>query len=356
MALLYTRMKAFHYPEKLRSLPREEPRILPPIHVRIKPTNVCGHNCYYCAYRADALQLGEDMNLRDLIPREKMREIIADLAEMGVKAVTFSGGGDPFCYPHLLETAQQLARSPIHFASLTNGARLEGEVAEVFARHATWLRISIDGWDDRSYAEYRGVREGEFSKVLRNVAAFKKLGGACYLGAAVIVDQKNVEHVFELTARLKDLGVDSVKICPCIVSNKGRENNAYHQPIFERVKAQTDRAQTELSGSGFEVYDAYHLLEETFDKGYTWCPYLQVITVIGADQNVYACHDKAYNLGCGLLGSIKQRRFKDFWMHDKSKFYAINPSVHCNHHCEDNMKNKMVLEFLEAHPDHLGFV
>ena len=36
------------------------------------------------------------MVARDFIPKAKMMEIIDDLVDMGVKAVTFSGGGDPF--------------------------------------------------------------------------------------------------------------------------------------------------------------------------------------------------------------------------------------------------------------------
>lgn len=164
MGLLYTKLKIFHYKEKIDSLPLQKEQILAPIHIRIKPTNACGHNCWYCAYKVDNLQLGKDMNKRDFIPKEKMSEIIDDLVEMGVKAVTFSGGGDPFYYPYLLDAVKKLAQTPIKFASLTNGARLQGEVAEIFAHRGTWLRISIDGWDDESYSFYRGVSKGEFYK------------------------------------------------------------------------------------------------------------------------------------------------------------------------------------------------
>ncbi len=147
MGHLYTKTKVFHFKDKLDSLPKENPAILAPIHIRIKPTNVCNHNCHYCAYRVDNLQLGKDMVTRDFIPREKMLEIIDDLVEMKVRAVTFSGGGEPFCYPYLLEAVKNLARGGIKFASLTNGALLTGEIANFFAKNATWLRISIDGWD-----------------------------------------------------------------------------------------------------------------------------------------------------------------------------------------------------------------
>jgi len=90
MPLLYTPFKIFHYPEKIDSLSPNVQKVTSPIHVRIKPINICNHNCWYCAYRADNLQLGESMNLKDQIPEHKMSEIIEDFIDMDVKAITFS--------------------------------------------------------------------------------------------------------------------------------------------------------------------------------------------------------------------------------------------------------------------------
>jgi len=356
MGLLYTRMKIFHFREKLESLQRESDLILPPLHVRIKPTNICNHNCCYCAYRADNLQLGKDMDQQDSIPREKMLEIVDDLAMMGVRAVTFSGGGDPFCYPYLLETAEQLAEKGIRFAALTNGTRLNGGVAEVFANYAAWLRISMDGWDDASYMAYRGCLTGEFKRTLANMEAFKRIGGTCYLGVCIVVDRRNHDHIFDLIAMLKDVGVDSVKVAPCIVSNDSSENNRYHQPLFSIVKEQTARAMARFACQSYEIFDSYHTQLESFVKDYHWCPYLQITPVIGADLKVYSCHDKAYNLANGALGSIRDIGFKDFWFEGREKFFQIDPSIDCNHHCVVDASNRQILEYLVAHPEHLDFV
>ncbi len=356
MAHLYSKFKIFHFKDKVDSLPEENENILPPLHIRIKPTNICAHNCWYCAYRADNLQLGKDMVSKDYIQKEKMMEIIDDVIEMGVKAVTFSGGGDPFYYPYLLDTVRKLSGTTVKFASLTNGAKLEGEVAKIFSQHATWLRISMDGWDDESYSSYRGIKIGEFTKIIGNMESFKKLGGKCYLGVCLNVDQKNSSHVYEFVKRLKNVGVDSVKVAPCIVSNEGVENNEYHKSIFKQVKEQTKKAIDDLASEKFEIFDSYHQLDDKFGKEYSWCPYLQILPVIGADLNIYPCQDKAYNLDEGLIGSIKDKRFKEFWFSEKKKYFKINPSTHCNHHCVANEKNKLVLDYLSADKNHLGFV
>ncbi len=356
MGLLYTKMKVFHYKDKVDSLPASVTEVRAPLHVRVKPTNVCNHNCWYCAYRKDNIQLGKDMAIKDHIPREKMLEIVGDFAAMGVQAVTFSGGGEPLCYPFLVETLRALADSGIRFAALTNGARLTGEAAELFAHKGTWVRVSMDGWDGPSYAKYRGVSENEFARVMRNLEAFRSLGGDCYLGVVVIVDETNAPHVYEMLAKLKDTGAHSVKVSPCILSNDGAECNAYHQPYYGLVGEQIARATADFANGQFEISNGYGEQLTTFAKSYTWCPYIQINPVIGADLNVYSCHDKAYNLDNGLICSIREQSFREAWLKDKGQFFRINPKRDCAHHCVVNEKNKMILEYLDSDPDHVMFV
>ena len=345
----------FHFQEKLDSLPEAANKVMAPLHIRIKPTNVCNHHCWYCAYKAEDMQLGEGMNERDVIPKEKMFEIIADCAEMGVKAITFSGGGEPFAYPHLLESLQHLSKNNIQFASLSNGALVKGEVAEFFAHHGTWLRLSMDGWDGESYAKFRGVKESEFYKVMDNIKNFKNHAGKCSLGLSMIIGKENASHVYELAQKVKNMGADSIKMSPCIVSNDGLKNREHHLPFYQAVREEIARVKSDLEDDSFEVFDSYHELDTKFKKDYTWCPYLQILPIIGADLNIYSCQDKAYT-NSGTLGSIKELRFKDFWETNRSKFYKINPSTDCNHHCVSNHKNTMLHEYYSAQGEHLNFV
>ena len=355
MTLAYTPFKIFHFPESLISMSSETGAAEAPIHVRIKPINVCNHHCWYCAYKAEDMQLGEDMDQKDQIPEEKMMEIAEDLVNMGVKAVTFSGGGEPFLYKSLLKVSKKLIDGGIQIASLTNGSKLEGKIAEYFAHNGTWLRISLDAWDDASYSASRGVRDGEFKRTLKRISDFMKLQGSCVLGISLIVDQTNAEHVYEIVQLLRESGVHNVKISPCVVSNDGTENNLYHQPNYSSVRSQIDRLLDESSNSDFELFDAYHELETKFAKDYEWCPFLQALCVIGGDLNVYSCQDKAYT-DKGMLGSLKEQRFAEFWNDSKSKLRAINPSKDCQHHCVANHKNQMLHQYLNTDPVHKVFV
>ena len=155
---IYSSLKALHYHGSLDAMLAGE---LPaPVHVRIKPTNVCNHSCYFCAYRTDDVSLGEDMVVRDRIPREKMFEIVDDLIAMKVRAVTFSGGGEPLIYPYFAETVERLAGGDIKIASLTNGSRLKGKVADALAAHGT--ESERDQKEDSAWAHAPSVARAGF--------------------------------------------------------------------------------------------------------------------------------------------------------------------------------------------------
>jgi MoaA/NifB/PqqE/SkfB family radical SAM enzyme len=354
MARLYSNLKFLRYGDRLDAL--RERRVLAPVHVRIKPINHCNHGCWYCAYRADQLQLGEGMDERDRLPAEKMMELAQDLIDMGVEAVTFSGGGEPLLYKPLPEVIEKLARGGVRVAALSNGSNLTGRVADAFAEHATWLRVSLDAWNDESYAKSRSIKLGQFTRLTENLTAFAKRGSDCVLGISYIVSQDNVHHLFDVCRMMKEIGVNHVKLSAAVVSNDVHENNLYHRAIADEAASQIARA-LELSDDAFTVLNHYHETEERFEKGYDFCPFLGFLTVIGADCNVYTCQDKAYT-DTGVLGSIRERSFKEFWLSNDNleRIRAINPARDCRHHCITHAKNAAIMEYLSVDPEHGRFV
>lgn len=354
MARLYSNLKFLAYGDHVNALRNQS--VVAPVHIRIKPINHCNHNCWYCAYRVGDLQLGEDMNLEDRIPEAKMDEIVEDVIAMGVKAVTFSGGGEPLLYKSLPKVVTRLAEGGVKVATLTNGANLKGKMAEAFAAHGTWVRVSVDAWDDASYAKSRDIADGNFTKLIANLRNFAAYKSKCVLGISFIVGKDNCEHLFEVCELLKDVGVNHVKLSGAVVGNDVAENNRYHREIMPVVREQIERAKV-LASKDFTVIDHYHELEDRFEKPYHTCPFLQFLTVIGADCQVYTCQDKAYTQK-GTLGSIKDRSFREFWFSDENRerLYSLDPSRDCTHHCVSHGKNMALTEVLGLDPDHGCFV
>ena len=79
---------------------------------------------------------------------------------------------------------------------------------------------------------------------------------------------------------------------------------------------------------------------------------MQTVPVVGADLNVYACHNKAYdNTGC--IGSLKEQSFKDLWFSEATKQYmeSFNAKHRCMHECSNDRKNIIINQVLDASTD-----
>jgi MoaA/NifB/PqqE/SkfB family radical SAM enzyme len=353
MGTVYSALKVFGFPDHTGP---GNGALRAPLHVRIKPVNACNERCWYCAYRLDDLSLGEDMDTHHAIPAPKMAEIVADLIAMNVRAVTFSGGGEPLIYAPLAETVRALAAGGIKVGCLTNGLALRGEVAAALAEHATWVRISIDAAEETGYARSRRVPEAFFGRVLDNVEAFVRTAHGCTVGFSFIVTADNADAIFDFCKLALRVGARHVKLSACVVSNDAAENNRYHEPLAAVVAEQIAAARR-LENDGFEVLDHYHALPDRFERPYRACPMLEYLTVIGADCTVYTCQDKAYTV-TGTLGSIAERRFRDFWSspENAARVRGWNAAADCRHHCVSHAKNLLLTEFRALDPEHAAFV
>ena len=141
-----------------------------------------------------------------------------------------------------------------------------------------------------------------------------------------------------------------------MVSNDAVGNNAYHLPIKTEVASQIGAAK-ELGDAHFSVFDHYHDLEDRFEKTYHTCPSLQFLTVVGADQYVYTCQDKAY-AELGRMGSIADRTFNNFWFSAENQQFlkTFNPAAQCAHHCLSHARNLAIHEYLSLDQEHSYFV
>lgn len=356
MSVVYSELKPFAFVDRLAA--RHGARPAAPVHIRIKPMNHCNHGCWFCAYRSDGLDLGDEMDLQSRIPDAKMFEIVSDIGEMGVRAVTFSGGGEPLLYKKLPEVVEDLARRGVQTAAITNGSNLKGRVADAFAEYGAWVRVSIDAGDDETYCQTRNLKPESrpFSRLLENLADFAARRSRCALGVSFIVHDRSADQIADACRQFKAAGVSHVKLSGVVVGNDVAANKAYHDRLAARVTPQIARA-LELASPEFSVVNHYHAMTDNFVKPYRECPMLRLLTVIGADCNVYTCQDKAYTEG-GRLGSIRDRSFAEFWFSEEAQraLSAIDPATSCRHHCVSHRKNLLLNDFSALDPDHLAFV
>ena len=349
-------MKIIWHSQKLKDL--LEGKISAPVYVRVKPTNKCNHQCSFCSYdplEGDISVRDEMHDRADEIPKEKMMEILSDFRGMGVKAITYSGGGEPLVYPHIAEAMRKTLEYGINLSIITNGQKLNGERAEILAG-AHWVRVSSDASDAKSFAEIRKVPEKWFYELADNIKHFAMIKrNNCELGINFVVHKKNADQVYRSVKHFKELGVNHIKITPMWTS----AFIEYHSPIKDSVLEQVARAK-ELEDDNFKVYDTYEndfSLSSVSERTYSRCYIMQTVPVIGANSKVYFCHDKAYSSG-GSLGSIAEISFKDLWFSQRTAnlFKTFDPKERCRHHCANDSKNILLNRAIDCYGDDINFI
>ena len=359
----YSSLKIFHHKEARDSLTRREQRA--PIYIRLKPTNFCNHHCAYCTYGSgDTDQKTENRDSiehRDMIPWDKLQEIIADMGAMGVKALTFSGGGEPLTYPHIREAVQQVKSYGIDLSLITNGQLLKGEIAEEFYS-AKWVRISFDAPLAPVYSSLRRIPESSFHKVCENIRSFaQNKDKDCVLGVNFVISKANCDYVYEAAVLLKDLGVDNVKFA-AVVENEPH----YHFDIKDKVIEQLHRAQKELTVSadgmekGFRIINNYE--NDWMDKNFTAQPFetcytCRLITVIAADQRVYLCHTRAYD-SQAVVGDLRNQSLREMWFSGttKKRLEELQPKRDCRNFCVYEERNLLIQSYFDTDMRHVNFI
>lgn len=352
MANKYSIHKIAWFPGKLHAL--ASGLVTSPIYVRIKPTNRCNHDCWWCVYKESfsgmhALSPDRETNWDGPVAQlttEKLWELVEDLAGIQVRAVTFSGGGEPLMHPGIVKIMQHTRDVGLDLSIITNGQLLTGERAEQLA-YAKWVRVSVDYHTAEQMVKFRSVPERCFQQLLDNLKAFAAMKtDECNLFINYIVHRENYAGLTYAGRLFKDHGVENVRFSPMWVP--GFEE--YHHPLRGAVETQLQDLQ-EICDSGFSINSTYDLesSSHSLDRGYTKCHFCQVVPVVAADGNVYACHNKAYDAK-GLIGSIKDQLFSELWFSDEAAeaMQRIDPSRDCRHQCAADQKNLLIQDILNA--------
>jgi len=350
----YSSLKVFAHTDKLEAIKRGERTA--PVYVRIKPTNACNHRCYYCSYIDSDLGLRDQVKIRDQIPWPKMQEIINDLGDIGVKAVTFTGGGEPLVYPEISAAMQAVLDKGIDLSIITNGQKLKGQVAEILTA-AKWGRVSFDAADAETYSKIRRIPRSSFQEVCDNIKQFAKLKPAgCELGINFVINHENAFQVYEAAKLLRDLGVNHIKYAAMIT----RDVDNYHRPFKKEAIEQVRRAKADLTCPGFMVINKYEYdfdLSTVCQRSYKKCWTKEFVTDIAANCKVYLCHDKAY-VSNGVVGDLRNTSFKELWFSPEviQRYRDFDAEKECKHHCVYDERNILLNSFLFLDENHINYI
>ena len=105
------------------------------------------------------------------MPRDILLNTCKDFVDMGVRAVNWTGGGEPTINSHLKEAITYLGKNNIKMGMFTNGTLLDKwDLFETIVDNMTWLRFSVDAGTRETYNSIRRSRKNlDWDKMISNL-------------------------------------------------------------------------------------------------------------------------------------------------------------------------------------------
>lgn len=351
----YSHLKAFRHPDVIEGIREGRPKRLP--HVELILADLCQQSCKFCAYRLEGYASNQLFDDRRMMATDKALEIVDDCAEIGVQAIQFTGGGEPTIHKGFKAVVGRVIDLGIQFSLVSNGVQISADVARLVVNGA-WVRISLDAATERTYCKIRRTHPSHWAKATTAIdflrEAKDKSGSQCQIGVGFVVTPDNWDEVLGAAKIAKQLGADNFRISAQFSQHDEKLFEGFHEQSAELCKQAE-----ELSDSVFKVYNRFgDRLQDLQRHGVDdrLCGYQFFTTYIGADLNVYRCCGYAYNER-GLIGSIANQRFKDFWLSQERFDNQLGFDGRGCERCQFRKQNSALAYVLDPEPQmHEAFV
>ncbi len=150
-----------------------------PITLEIDPSNACNHSCPFCIsghLHLSKYKSTEFFN-RSILDEEIFRKLVKELVNTDVNAINWTGGGEPTLNPFLGQAIDFIKKnSKIEMGMFSNGSLLQKfNLFEILVKSLSWIRISIDAGNSKSYNNLRKTNaSNNFDVVLNNIKTLIK--------------------------------------------------------------------------------------------------------------------------------------------------------------------------------------
>ena len=339
-----------------------------PFFINITLTNLCNHKCPMCT--------SKDMLDTRTAPIERVKELILELKDLGVKAIGLGGGGDPTCHPHYEEVLRFIGKQGLEIGSTTNGQLLTPGMINAAVENCTWIRVSLDADSPETYRKVHGMGGDEFLQVQANLAALvaekRRLNSSITIGTTFLVGPHTISKAYGATALAKELGVDYIRLRPFFIWNSKKEkkpetnlvdigkqrtggrsydiNRSGGEEFFVSVAEEMDRCK-ELATDSFSVSfpeNRVNRKDELNKRVHRCCSVHHFSVVVSADLNVYPC--------CMLedapkysMGSLANQSFKQLWASEQRKIACERIDFSdCPNPCMSEGHNELLWELREG--------
>lgn len=339
-----------------------------PILIEFDPSNACNHGCYFCI--SSYIHLPESKHLetynKSIMKKEVLMKACESFVNMGVRAVNWTGGGEPTVNPHLKEAIQYLGSHGMKMGMFTNGTLFDKfDLFETLVDNMTWVRISVDAGTSKTYNSVRRTRDGQnWDKMISNLEKLiqcnNRKNKKIDIGIGFVITPDTYTEIVDFAKVFSKYDITYCQYKPEVV-NREREGGIQREQDFwiNKVNPLLNEAKLIL-GNKFQMngYKFEDLINDPtlYGRNYAKCLGSQVQPCVGADGHVYVCTNhrgyKQYS-----YGSLYEKSFEEIWNDIFKKQEVMNQieNVECFSNCTELCKphesNKAVWEMYQHMED-----
>jgi len=323
----------FHL-ERLQSFLRGE--AVYPISVEMDLSDCCNLKCLWCRFSKS--------HNPTIMPYWLAEKILKELAEVGVKSIVYSGGGEPLLNPQFKEIADLGHSLGLDQGIYTNGVYVHKYV-ETLNQKMKFVYISLDAATRETFLKSKG--SDLFDQVLGNISLLCRHKDKATIGLGFLVSPGNEHEIGFFTEFLDAFGVDYIQFRPAVTENIDKKW------LRQVMKALSEYR--EVHGIFIADYKFNDLLRENGGRTYSKCLGHNFLGGISADGTVWLCLNKRHHKGFDV-GNLKVQSFKEVWNGERRReaIQKINLDD-CMRLCRPHELNKFLNHIVKGNP-HSSFL
>ncbi|HUV35322.1 MAG TPA: radical SAM protein [Patescibacteria group bacterium] len=326
--------------EQLRSLPQHDPvdfivkpedynpidlKLSYPASILWLITNECAVSCQYCYMDKTKIEKN------NLVPFERMREVLTEARGKGLICVSLSGG-DPFCHPRIFDLLELMEELGYAKTSIATKHYMSRGMAERLAACGILdeLQFSIDSTVPE-IADFL-VRTPGFCE--RTIESIRNVQNAGIEKVAVkgVITPYNLPTLPKMYRDMKALGIPTVRMATYGRSGYNHKDKLFNHPDdYKWLDAEFEKLREEFPGEMISYQNGSPQLEPIGDeqKQKNWesrsrCTAGRTSITIAPNGKVVACEQMPLREQ-DYLGDIKTQSLEEAWNSAALDEYLIHP-------------------------------